>query len=264
MPQNNHKSSADHPGENRHRARPIVTLAKNDKTASHYPWHSHFRAQLAYATEGIMRVSTTEGRWLVVPQQAVWIPPGVAHQVDTKGPTATRFLYVHPTACAGLPENCSVLGISGLLRELILRVVSFGNDAPLTAAQSRLIAIVPDELRALPPEPLYLPLPQDARLRAITDTLANEPADNRGLTAWAGAAGASESTLARLFIKETNMTFGAWRQRLRLVTAVGRLAEGQSVTVVAYDLGYESPSAFIAMFKRNLGQTPGRYLSGAG
>jgi AraC-like DNA-binding protein len=45
-----------------------------------------------------------------------------------------------------------------------------------------------------------------------------------------------------------------------LVTAVARLAEGQAVTTVAYDLGYESPSAFIAMFRRNLGHTPGRYL----
>lgn len=262
MSQNSHKSSVDHPGENQQRDRPIVTLAKNSTKAGHYPWHSHFRAQLAYATEGVMRVSTTEGRWLVVPQQAVWIPPGVSHEVDTKGPTATRFLYVHPAACVGLPENCSVLGISGLLRELILRVVSFGNEAPLTPAQSRLIEIVPDELRALRPEPLYLPLPHDGRLRAITDALTSEPADSRSLATWASAAGASESTLARLFIKETSMTFGAWRQRLRLVTAVGRLAEGQSVTVVAYDLGYESPSAFIAMFKRNLGQTPGRYLAG--
>ena len=261
MSQNSQNRGPDHPGENPERTRPIVTLANNAVSPGYFPWHSHFRAQLAYATEGVMQVSTTEGRWLVVPQQAVWIPPGVRHEVHTRGPIATRFLYVHPEACAGLPENCRVLGISGLLRELILRLVSFGNEAPLTPAQARLMAIVPDELRALQPEPLYLPLPHDGRLRAITDALTAEPADGRSLAAWAGAAAASESTLARLFGKETGMTFGAWRQRLRLVTAVDRLAAGQSVTAVAFDLGYDSPSAFIAAFKRAFGVTPARYFS---
>jgi AraC-like DNA-binding protein len=60
------------------------------------------------------------------------------------------------------------------------------------------------------------------------------------------------------------MTFGAWRARLRLTTAVARLAEGAPVTSVAYDLGYQSPSAFIAMFRRSLGDSPGRYLKKAG
>ena len=63
-----------------------------------------------------------------------------------------------------------------------------------------------------------------------------------------------------LFLKETGLTFGAWRQRLRLISAVARLAEGQAVTTVAFDLGYDSPSAFIAMFRRQLGAPPGRYL----
>jgi AraC-like DNA-binding protein len=65
-------------------------------------------------------------------------------------------------------------------------------------------------------------------------------------------------------VKETGMTFGAWRERLRLTAAVARLGEGEPVTAVAYDLGYQSPSAFIAMFRRSLGDTPGRYLKRVG
>jgi AraC-like DNA-binding protein len=56
------------------------------------------------------------------------------------------------------------------------------------------------------------------------------------------------------------MTFGEWRQRRVLVAALERLADGSPVTGVALDLGYESPSAFIAMFKRVLGETPSRYV----
>jgi AraC-like DNA-binding protein len=32
------------------------------------------------------------------------------------------------------------------------------------------------------------------------------------------------------------------------------------VTTVAFEVGYDSPSAFIAMFRKTLGATPGRYL----
>src|SRR3546814_8370581 len=87
---------------------------------------------------------------------------------------------------------------------------------------------------------LYLPHPRDVRLKRIAEALLADPADNRALGDWAKAAAASERTLARLFVRETGMTFGAWRERLRLTAAVARLAEGQPVTSVAFDLGYQS------------------------
>jgi len=58
-----------------------------------------------------------------------------------------------------------------------------------------------------------------------------------------------------------NMTFGKWRQQLRLLSALRLLAEGQSVTAIALEVGYDSPSAFIAAFKTMLGTTPGRYYA---
>ena len=36
---------------------------------------------------------------------------------------------------------------------------------------------------------------------------------------------------------------------------------GTPVTTVAMDMGYESPSAFTAMFRRVMGKTPRHYLS---
>jgi AraC-like DNA-binding protein len=56
------------------------------------------------------------------------------------------------------------------------------------------------------------------------------------------------------------MSFGAWRQQLRLLRALERLAAGEAVSTLALELGYASPSAFIAMFKRALGVPPGRYF----
>ena len=92
----------------------------------------------------------------------------------------------------------------------------------------------------------------------------SDPADDRGLEDWSRFAGASPGTLARLFQSETGMTFRAWRQQLRLQRALEMLTEGQAVTSVALDLGYDSLSAFIAMFHRALGASPTRYLPQTG
>jgi AraC-like DNA-binding protein len=225
--------------------------------------HRHFRAQLVFASEGVMTVTTAAGAWVVPPQQAVWVPAGIDHEVYSAGPLSMRSLYVHPDATGGLSEECCVMAVEPLLRELIVKVAELAQSGDTQDSYARLVGVVLDELRGLKAAPLHLPLPRDARLKAITDSLLAEPGDNRDLTAWGRRAGASGRTLARLFRRETGMTFAGWRRRLRLLAAVSRLGAGEPVTRVAYDLGYHSPSAFVAMFRRSVGMPPGRYLKGA-
>jgi len=81
-----------------------------------------------------------------------------------------------------------------------------------------------------------------------------------GLSSAARSAGASIRTLERLFREETGMSLGAWLRRLRLQLALEQLAAGASVTEAARAGGYNGPSAFVAMFRRELGTTPGRYF----
>ncbi len=260
MSRNSHNRPSPHPGDLEDPARPIVALASDHPGPHRFALHRHRRAQLVYAIEGFMTVETASGTWAVAAQHAVWVPAGIEHEVRSPGPLAMRTLYIDPAVAAGLPASCCVLRVPPLLRELILRATTLPDLLPPDGPEARLLAVIPDELRALAPEPLHLPLPRDRRLRAVTERLGAALPDDRPLGAWAASVGASERTLARLFLKETGLTFGAWRQRLRLLSAVARLAEGQAVTTVAYDLGYGSPSAFIAMFKRAFGQTPGRYV----
>jgi AraC-like DNA-binding protein len=47
---------------------------------------------------------------------------------------------------------------------------------------------------------------------------------------------------------------------VRLLTALSRLAAESPIATVALDLGYESPSAFTAMFKRALGRPPSEFF----
>ncbi len=251
---------SDHPGEDRDPVRPVLALVSEVERGGGFPWHRHYRAQLVFAAQGVVTVSVATGTWVVPPEQAVWVPAGTSHQIESPGPFSMHSLYVHPAVCDGLPGETRVLRVSPLLRALMDRLAALPTFYGPASMAAHLAAVVPEELRLLRPEPLYLPLPSSRPLRAVTDGLIADPADARSLADWARKAGASERTLARLFRRETGMTFGAWRQRLRLVRAVERLAEGAAVTDLALDLGYDSPSAFIAMFRRELGTTPGRYL----
>ena len=160
-----------------------------------------------------------------------------------------------------LPATCSVISVSPLLRALILRAVELPLLYDEAGPDGRVMALILDEIRAVPALPLHLPWPVDARLARLCAAIQDDPASERSLTEWALTVGASSRTLARLFRRETGMSFGAWRQQVRLVEALGRLATGQPVTTVALDLGYQSPSAFTSMFRRALGCAPTRYFA---
>jgi AraC-like DNA-binding protein len=98
-------------------------------------------------------------------------------------------------------------------------------------------------------------------LKQIAESLLKNPGDRSTISEWAARCALSERTLARLVVKQTGMTFGRWRQQLHVLLALQRLSAGSTVQTVSEDLGYESPSAFIAMFKKSLGRPPGQYLA---
>jgi len=241
----------------------IVVARPRECPADHIiDWHTHERAQLLYAVQGVMRVTTHNGVWVVPTQRAVWIPPGISHHVQAQGtPLSMRSLYIREDALDGLPQVCCVVTVSPLLRELIIEVMQLPDNPPPDSPAGRLIAVLLDRIEGLPVAPLHLPMVRDRRAGRIVETLMADPADPRSLNDWSRTLGASERTLARIFTRETGMTFGQWRQQVKLLAALTRLAQGNSVTEVAFDLGYASQSAFIAMFRRALGKTPGRYFS---
>ena len=237
-----------------------------DLTADHDTgWHHHRRAQLVYAITGVMRVRTARGLWVVPPQRAVWMPPRTAHQVQTaSGRISMCHLYIEPDAAAHLPAQCGVVRVTPLLRELIRQAAALPQLYDPDGPHGRLVTVILDQIEGLPTAPLHLPDVADPRLRPIAEALIRDPADPRHLADWAARAGASTRTLARLFRRDTGMTFGQWRQQVRLLAALALLAEDRPVTTVALDLGYDSQSAFIAMFRRAFGVTPGRYFAGDG
>ena len=220
--------------------------------------HSHPWCQLSYAVSGVLAVTTPQGDYVAPPRYAVWIPPGVPHQVFNRGRTEMRSLYLAAGA-PGLPEACAVLEVDGLLRELIVKAGALAPDYAPEGPAGRLVAVLLDELAAARQAGFVLPLAKDRRLLPIQAALQDNPADARTLADWAAQAGASERTLARLFVKETGLGFGEWRRRLRLLLSLSALEAGSSVTAVALGAGYDSTSAFIAAFRETFGFTPGAF-----
>jgi AraC-like DNA-binding protein len=223
------------------------------------PLHAHRRAQLLYVSVGVLTVRTEQGVWVVPPQRAVWILPGVRHSVYSSRPYYLCTLYVEASLIE-LPSKCTVVAIEPLVRELLLAAALFGPEYDEGSAEERLIRVALDRLPILPQLALHLPEPRDDRLRHITEGLQSEPSNTRPLSEWAQAAGLTTRNAERLFHRELGMTFGKWRQQLRLLLALEQLASGEKVTNVALNLGYSDVSSFIAMFKATQGTTPTQYF----
>ncbi|MFZ5779791.1 MAG: AraC family transcriptional regulator [Pseudomonadota bacterium] len=221
--------------------------------------HSHERAQLIYAPVGTMRVAAAGSMWIVPPQRALWMPAGTVHSIVMLSDVTMRTLYLRDDAAAGMPGSCQVLPVSALLRELIVRATELPVDYDETGPAGHLVALILAELHGGQALPLHLPLPSEPRLMAVCRALLDEPGDGRALEDWARTVHMSARTLARLFRSETGMSFGAWRQQARVLEAMGRLGGGEPVTHVAIDLGYDSVSAFSAMFRRAAGASPSEY-----
>ncbi len=207
-----------------------------------------------------MTVRTSQGIWVVPPLRAVWIPARTPHSITISGRVSMRTLYFLPNLVRALPTKCFVMNVSPLLTELILHACKFPKLSKKVPMQRRIIEIVVDQLEAACSIPLQLPHPSDSRAMRIVQVLLADPGEQRTLEGLCKDCGASKRTIERLFIAETKMTFGKWRQQLRLLHALQRLASGEKVTGAALDAGYSSPSAFISMFRKQLGTTPTRYF----
>ncbi len=243
--------------------RPVVVIA-NDYADGHViARHRHKRAQLLYPSSGVITVTSRYGSWVVPPLRAAWVPPATDHEVRITGEVSMRSVNIAAAAARGLPRQCCVVSVSALLRELILRAAQLPMLYDERGSAGRIIRLLLDEIHAPPVLPLHLPAPGHPRLKPVCDAILREPELEHSLEGWSRRIGASSRTVARLFRRETGMSFSAWRQQARLLEALKRLAAGRPVTSVALDMGYASPSAFISMFRRVFGTTPGRYFDAA-
>jgi AraC-like DNA-binding protein len=270
------------------RGMPVFGLAADFPDGHVILHHHHPEAQLICAVQGVMLVRSQDGsgparpagassapggrraarpwghsergHWIVPPTRALWMPAGRPHEIRCVGEVRLRSVYVRPDVAAALPQRAQAVGISELLRALVLATTEITTPYAEDSRDARLVRLLLDELQALPVLPLHLPQPADAGLRRICRHLQQHPADGSTLQQWATRLGVDATTVQRRFARETGMRFGQWRQQARLLRALERLAVGEKVVDVALAMGYSSPSAFATMFKRQFGTPPSAFF----
>ncbi|EFG05277.1 DNA-binding domain-containing protein, AraC-type [Streptomyces clavuligerus] len=245
------------------------------------PTRRHPRHLLARVPGGLLAVRTGAGAWLLPPSTALWIPAGVPHAtavLTTPAAPSAPAAPPAPTAVAAARISGPVVDLAadpltttgpGTWRDptavrveplLSALIDHLGRPGLTPDARRRAEEVVLDVLVPLPVISVAAAEPQDPRARAVARALAGDPRDNRGLPAWGSQVGASARTLARLFIAETGLTFGQWRERLRMQAAMPLLASELPIEAVARRVGYGSASSFVAAFHRIVGLTPRQYF----
>ncbi|WP_416960951.1 AraC family transcriptional regulator [Streptomyces sp. Agncl-13] len=220
--------------------------------------HWHPVHQLACSERGLLRIRSDLGTWLLPPSLALWIPAYVPHAAESEGDAVMRSAYIDPVSCPHIDwRDPTVVEVTPLLRALVEHL----DRTDLTPdARARAELVLLDELRPVPVTSVAVPEPRDPRARAVAEALRARPADGRALAEYGAQVGAGARTLARLFVAETGLGFGQWRERLRMQAALPYLAEGLPVESVARRVGYASASSFTAAFHRVVGVTPRQYF----
>jgi AraC-like DNA-binding protein len=254
-------------------ARPVRVRSRSMPADAHFEPHAHAWAQLACCASGVMQVTAEQTRpghgrpeeitYIVPPSRAVWIAPGARHHITVLEAAELRTLYLDASVTPAGWQGCRVLVVSALLRELVHALDGgAGHLAPGARAQW-LSALVLDEIAQADTQALGVPMPHpdtgDKRLRALCQAVLRAPSERATLAGWAADVGASERTVARLFRDQLGLGYQQWRQQAILAHALPMLARGEPVGNVAAASGYASESAFSAMFKAAMGQSPSQF-----
>lgn len=238
----------------------IVAMASEYPDGYRVPEHEHVRAQLLHAIHGVVLIKTRFGRWIVPPDHAMWIPAGIVHAVEMLGDVSMRSIYVLPDAIEGLPARLHVVAVGDLMRSLIVEAVGLPAQAASAERSLLVLNLILHEIPRLPERPLGLPFPSDVRIASLCRRFLAAPSPHTTIDDWAAWLGMSRRSFTRTFQRETGLSLSTWRQQALLFAALPRLADGEPVTSVALDLGYDSVPAFTTMFRRMLGASPRSYL----
>ena len=238
---------------------PLRLVAETHKTAAFIQPHAHdAETQILVPLSGTFHIETDAALWIVPPGKAIVIPAGTIHAVTAPEAATLCALRLDASIWPSSLGSPRSVAMTPLAIALVEAACNIHMPAAENSPDSRLIAVLLDQLQAAPADGFHMRRPADPRLRKIIDVLIHNPGNSLSLAEWGREVGASERTLSRLFEVEIGMGFRDCRRSIQMHSAVARLGENQRLIDVAADLGYESLSAFIHAFRAVIGETPGQ------
>lgn len=219
---------------------------------------AHDHHQLLIAMEGAFAVQNITGTWTVPGGGAAWVPAGMRHRLEPLPAARVRTIYLQREASRRVRSTCAVVEMTPLLQSIADHICGAGTLRDRDAASKRLFAVLLDQLPQQRELALFVPALETTATMRVAEALAADPTDTPRIRDLAAALGLSGRTIERAFVADAGMTIGEWRQRSRVCRAIALLAGGAAVKDVALEVGYETPSAFVAAFKKYVGTTPGR------
>jgi AraC-like DNA-binding protein len=221
--------------------------------------HAHPWGQFNYVSEGFMYFKIAGKMFVVPPSYGIWIPPEVEHSAHNATAATFRPIHLSTRLSEQLPVSACALHVTPILRSIIDDFASRRVSVPVTVQDLRLADVAFDQLKGATTQDNFLPFATSKELKIVLDRMQENPGDNRSLTEWAAYINLTARTLERRCLSELGMTLIEWRQRLRFLRAVEALSANKTIQKIAFDLGYSTPSAFVAMFRRMSGTTPKQY-----
>jgi AraC-like DNA-binding protein len=247
------------------RTRPVPDSAPNrtsvhrfdDVGADAATWHAHESGQFILVETGISHLRTELGAWIVPARSVAWVPPGVRHISRSSG-AGSGWAVIPPVELRGLPGRVCVLRASALMIASLQRLTQLN---PGDGAKRRLLwRIVAAEMSEAQPEQLEIPMPTAPRMVKAAQSVLARPCAAASLDRLAARAGMSRRSFTRHFRSQTGLPYARWKRAVIAHHALELVAAGHKVSSVALDVGYASVSAFIAMFRRQYGESPRQFL----
>ena len=239
---------------------PVLAIGRDYGSGLMVPLHSHSRAQLWWARSGVVLVYTSGGRWMIPPGHALLIPAGIEHSAEMVSDVRMHSIYISPAASEA--RRPLVLEISPLVGSLIDELVGVENEISSERRENLIMELLLTEIPRLQERPLGLPFPRNRKLAALCRQFLEAPSAAANIDAWAARMGISRRSFTRHFRQETGVSFVTWRQQACIFASLPRIADGEPITTVALDAGYENVAAFTTMYRRMLGAPPSLYLRG--
>ncbi|KAM9862338.1 AraC family transcriptional regulator [Leucobacter sp. BZR 635] len=224
--------------------------------ATQWPAHSHPEHELLWTDRGVVTMFADGRQWTVAPGVGLWVPAGVEHEGSSRESTEVRATYFAPETWNKAWDRPVAVRVPPAVRELLIHL----SRAPMSKTERlRAQQVCMDMLELTDDVGVDVPIPHDRRLAFLVEMILSDPADDRTLEQWASLLNMTSRTLTRVFSTEIAMSFAQWRRLVRMRAALGFLAEGTSVKVVARLVGYSTTSAFVSAFRKTVGHTPGEF-----